>query len=407
MCAHCAGDPTLQQLSPTPTVYQPYVDFQQMRYGGLGSGELVSGGVFQVPPSTVGCDAADYAGLQLGSMALVPLTSNCTTYTQAVLAQTVCVDVRLTGYDHVLTRPPVPLCCGWPSRWCHAALYTPTQAGASALLQYVTAQQALSNVRVRNVKWQPNDTVVEIPAFSISYSLGQTLRLTSNIQLALSVNAVQSIEHTYNVICDTGSAKTSPNVVVIGAHLGTHRGALLGPPRREPCGRLIGRPRAAPAGRGGCAALARLGAGGPGNQRQRQCTERVCHSSSGRGGRPSSLTIGLCAAPVCGMRTRSAHGGYAGLCHHPGNRCGTVRCGAAQARGPATDPGVSLELESGESWAGHSLAVCATGPGRRGHQSGQVLLVGRRGDRAARISLPRRPSRSVWRDCQLRALPEL
>ena len=101
----------------------------------------------------------------------------------------------------------------------------PGQANAAALLQYLTAPGSLSSVRVRTVDWVEGDTVITIPTFSISYALGQTFVedvALGALSLSLSVNATHTIENTYNVICDTGSAGNTDvtDVVVVGAHLG-------------------------------------------------------------------------------------------------------------------------------------------------------------------------------------------
>jgi hypothetical protein len=159
-------------------MYQYAVDFQQMRYGGVGTGEVVFGATSTL--AGPGCTADEYAGVA-GTIVLVTNSISCTTYDQALLAQ---------------------------------------QAGAVALLQYLASPGSLSNTRVRTTDWLPTDTNIIIPAFSVSYALGQSLRAAGTaLRLSLSVNATLNIVPTYNIICNTGNAASSPNVVALGAHL--------------------------------------------------------------------------------------------------------------------------------------------------------------------------------------------
>ena len=167
--------------SDNTIVYQNGVDYNQLRYGGVGNGSVpVENTVFVVPGT--GCVEEDYAGITDGAIALVPyVPDDCTVYEQALLAQS---------------------------------------KMASAVLQYLTSPGALLNSRVRAVNWTEDSEEVTIPTFSISYALGQTLQQAVGATVKLAINSSLYLEYTFNVICDTGGASTDADLIVAGAHLG-------------------------------------------------------------------------------------------------------------------------------------------------------------------------------------------
>ena len=78
------------QTAPKTITYQNLVDFQQMRYGGVGTGQPINRQVQALAAGVTGCSAADYATIGAGNFVLVPAPgSACTTYDQAKYAQEV------------------------------------------------------------------------------------------------------------------------------------------------------------------------------------------------------------------------------------------------------------------------------------------------------------------------------
>jgi Zn-dependent M28 family amino/carboxypeptidase len=81
--------PVLQQVAPIPTTYVWQTDFSTMSYSGSGNVTAPIWAVdIQIPPggSTSGCDAADFAGFPVGSVALIK-RGTCTFAVKAANAQ--------------------------------------------------------------------------------------------------------------------------------------------------------------------------------------------------------------------------------------------------------------------------------------------------------------------------------
>jgi hypothetical protein len=67
-----AGAIDLQQIAPTPTVYQENVDFRGFTNAALGGlGTVTAGLELVTPDADPGCQAADYAGFTPGHIALI------------------------------------------------------------------------------------------------------------------------------------------------------------------------------------------------------------------------------------------------------------------------------------------------------------------------------------------------
>jgi len=71
--------------------------------------------------------------------------------------------------------------------------------------------------------WQPDDVLITMPTFSVSWSVGENLQYLASADaeapvLSFSFNASLTLDWTYNVICEPNVGATA-NVVMLGAHL--------------------------------------------------------------------------------------------------------------------------------------------------------------------------------------------
>jgi len=168
--------PTLSLVSPHQTVFQYGVDFAGMRYGG--------GGDFNITARVVevmrGCTASDFAGFPAGSIALILEGAECELVQRAMLAE---------------------------------------DFGAVAILFYnQQARTALLTTRVRFVEWKEGDRLVQKPCLSISNVMGKLLAEINPV-VSLTANMLLTLDHTYNVLCESASGSKT-DIVMLGAHLG-------------------------------------------------------------------------------------------------------------------------------------------------------------------------------------------
>ena len=172
--------PTFERISPDPHVYAPRVDFFTMTYSGSGNTTAPIVPVDTIaqptPPSTSGCEAADFDNFPTGAIALMQRGS-CTFATKAQNAQ---------------------------AAGATAAVIFNTGGGNNAAFQGTLGAPGLM-----------------IPAVGTSFPIGQelyNLSLDGTVTAHVQTSTQSDIRTTSNVIAETPGG--NPNkVVMAGAHL--------------------------------------------------------------------------------------------------------------------------------------------------------------------------------------------
>jgi len=167
--------PTLMQTYPYNISYVLGRDFSGTRYGGNGNYSFEAEAVVA---DNLGCTAIDFSTKNFTDRIAVVFDGNCTQYQKALNAEL---------------------------------------ASAKAILIVNAKGNALANWRVRSIQWNDSTPLVQIPVFSLTYSLGLTF-LAQETTLHITAATRTTIEETYNVLCLT--KKGSPeSILVMGAHL--------------------------------------------------------------------------------------------------------------------------------------------------------------------------------------------
>ncbi|WP_417566556.1 M28 family metallopeptidase [Marinobacter sp.] len=173
---------TLEQLAPTPTVYEYFGDngFATMTYSGSGDVTAVAEGVdLALPPatdantSTSGCEAADFSGFTAGNIAVVQRGS-----------------------------------CSFAQKAQNAEA-----AGASGVIIFNEGQPG----RRDNFLGTLGGPGITVPVVGAAFEVGVELA-AGGVEVNLSVDASSEIRTTSNVIANSPEGRDD-RVVVVGAHL--------------------------------------------------------------------------------------------------------------------------------------------------------------------------------------------
>ncbi len=170
-------------LSPSLLSLAPGSDFATMRYGGDGVFAVDRAPLFVVIASSSLCNASLYVSMAPGSVALVDVSSgvappSCDLINVALLAQ---------------------------------------KSGASGVVLMGPSRTGLNGARVRKPGYLAGDELMQIPVFTIRYTLG--LLMASQLPpVSLSANLTIFRFETFNLLCQTHTGNSS-SVVAFGAHL--------------------------------------------------------------------------------------------------------------------------------------------------------------------------------------------
>jgi Zn-dependent M28 family amino/carboxypeptidase len=174
---------TFTQTAPGAINYVYETDFAIMDHSGSGD---ITGFVQQVndnvfpptatPTSTAGCEAADFNGFVLGSIALIQRGS-----------------------------------CSFAQKIANAA-----KAGAAAAIIFNEGNPG--DLERTDLFFGSLEAPAAIPAVSVSFALGSLLADTAGLQVHIATNTFSEIRNTANFIADTPGGR-SDRVVVVGAHL--------------------------------------------------------------------------------------------------------------------------------------------------------------------------------------------
>jgi Zn-dependent M28 family amino/carboxypeptidase len=174
---------TFNQTAPGAVEYVYDTDFATMDYAASGNVtalvQQVNDNVFPptaTPSSTAGCEAADFAGFDPGSIALIQRGS------------------------------------------CPFAQKVTNAAAAGAVAAIIFNEGNPGDPERTDLFFGTLGAPATIPAISVSFALGNTLASTAGLQVRIVTNTVSENRSTANVIADTPGGR-GDRVVVVGAHL--------------------------------------------------------------------------------------------------------------------------------------------------------------------------------------------
>ncbi len=172
--------PTLDQVSPDPTVYEPNVEVFTMTYSGSGDVTAPVQAVdVQIPPpaepgSTSGCEEADFAGFVAGNVALIQ-RGTCTFGQKALNAQ---------------------------------------NAGAVGVIIFNEGQEGRTDAFSGTL----GSADFTIPVVGVSFATGADLADPAGTVVHLATSTLSEERTTYNVVAESQGGNDD-NVVMAGAHL--------------------------------------------------------------------------------------------------------------------------------------------------------------------------------------------
>jgi Zn-dependent M28 family amino/carboxypeptidase len=173
--------PVLEQVSPNPTVYVEYDDFLTMSYSSSGDvTALVEAVDVMYPPgpeandSTSGCEASDFSGFTAGNIALIQ-RGTCSFFQKALNAE---------------------------------------NAGAVGAIIFNEGQPGRTDVIFGTL----GGTGVTIPVVGVTFALGESLYLASNVTVRMDVDTITEDRTSQNVIGTLEGTHPEQGIVYMGGH---------------------------------------------------------------------------------------------------------------------------------------------------------------------------------------------
>lgn len=100
------------------------------------------------------------------------------------------------------------------------SLFIQSLGAKGILFQNLLESETLMNDDLYSKHWKIDDPLVQIPVFSISFLMGESIKYNFNFQFKIYVKSIIKICETFNVICETGyKSFYNSTVIIYGAHL--------------------------------------------------------------------------------------------------------------------------------------------------------------------------------------------